>query len=193
MISIKWLLEQMENELDPTPDVTNNDSDDSSDVDKYIQKVDSYMSAKGNPSDWNQLKPHLALYYDKIADEATKRRMYNEIGTVTADPTDVKAMNSQLVNNVYLNTGELNNLGRKHSITTKPPYNLPLVNSAGKNPGAGELSFQLAHPNIIWVGQNYPGDAVYKDGDKEYVIDVKDETKLGDSSSGIDMGNMNKG
>lgn len=190
MISMTSLLEQMEDELDSTPNIPNNTNND---VNAYMQKVDSYMSSKGNPSDWKQLKPHLALYYDKIADESTKRRMYNEIGNVTADPTDVDAMNSQIVSNIYLNNGELNNLGRKHSITTKPPYNLPLVNAAGKNPGAGELSFQLAHPNIIWVGQNYPGDAVYKDGDKEYVIDVKDETKLGDSSSGIDMGNLNKG
>ena len=204
MISMKQLLEQLEDELDINPIIPNADEDDnnelSTNVDEYMKKVDAYMSKKGNSSDWSQLRPHLEVFYDKIADDSTRSRMFNEIGTVTADPTDVTAMNSQIVSNVYLNNGELNNLGRNNSITTKPPYNLPLVNvsktdptKGGLNPGAGELSFQLAHPNIIWVGQNNPGDAEYIDGDKKYVIDVKDETKLGDNSSGIDMGNMNKG
>jgi hypothetical protein len=187
MISMKRLVEQPAlNSSAPT-------------VEEYMNKVNSYMAKKGNPDDWRQLQPHLALYYDKIADDALKQRMFNEIGTVTADPTNVKEMSAQMITNIYLNNGDLNNLGRKNSITTKPPYSLPLVNPSkknpekgGLNPGAGELSFQLAHPNILWVGKNYPGDAIYQTGDKTYVIDVKDETKLGDDSSGIDMSNMKK-
>jgi hypothetical protein len=210
MISLKRLIEQPDL---PEPETTEDGFDkdvtdtakeldkdsNSPSVDEYMQKVNAYMSKKGNGADWVQLQPHLAMYYDKIADDSVKQRMYNDIGTVTANATDVDAMNSQIASNIYLTTGELNNLGRQGGITTKAPYNLPMVNpnkesgeGGGKNPGAGELSFQLAHNGIIWVGRNYSGDAVYKDGDKEYVIDVKDDRKISPEVPGVDIANKTK-
>jgi hypothetical protein len=191
MISLRQLLEQLDINAPDAPNELDNSSSAPS-VGEYIQKADSYMSGKGNESDWYQLRQHLATYYDKIADDSLKQRMFNELGNVTADPTDVNAMNSQIGTNIYLTDVELNNLGRVGGITTKQPYNIPLVNKTGQNPGAGELSFQLAHPNIIWVGKNHPGDAVYKAGDQEYVIDVKDDRKISPEVPGVDIVNKTK-
>jgi hypothetical protein len=189
MISLRQLLEQIDL---PQPENTEdgfdaNVNDTSAELDNgtitletYIDKLTQHFNSTSNTSQLNnQIILQVSNYFNKST-ESIKQRLYNDIGSINAAVTDVDTMNTQLQKNIYLTDPELVKAGMDSQI------------------GAGEFSFIAAYTNALWAGldqkgnfstaRTATGDAIITHEGIRYIIDVKDEKKIG-GAPGVDIGN----